>query len=78
MKTAVSIPGEVLKAAERLARRANKSRSQLFSDALTEYVARHDAEEVTNAMNRVCSELETSSDKFVLSAARRILEQTEW
>jgi len=47
MKTAVSIPDEVFESAERLARRTKKSRSQVFSDALREYVARHAPDEVT-------------------------------
>jgi metal-responsive CopG/Arc/MetJ family transcriptional regulator len=78
MKTAVSIPNDVFQRAERLARRTKKSRSQLFSDAVQEYVARHAPDDVTEAMDRVCSELGTPSDKFVSSAARRILERSEW
>jgi metal-responsive CopG/Arc/MetJ family transcriptional regulator len=78
MKTAISIPDEVFQGAERLARRTKKSRSQLFSDALREYVARHAPDEVTEAMDRVCAELGRPIDKFVSSAARRILERTEW
>lgn len=41
--------------AEQLARRMKKSRSQLYADALTEYVARRSAGEITEAMNRVCA-----------------------
>jgi hypothetical protein len=79
MKTAVSIPDEVFQGAERLARRTKKSRSQLFSDALREYVARHAPDEVTEAMDQVCAQLGRSSDDgFVSSAARRVLERTEW
>ena len=78
MKTAVSIPDEVFAGAERLARRTKKSRSQVFSDALREYVARHSPEEVTDAMNRVCDELGSASDPFVATAASHILEQSEW
>jgi metal-responsive CopG/Arc/MetJ family transcriptional regulator len=78
MKTAVSIPDEVFQVAERLARRTRKSRSQLFSDAIREYVARHAPDEVTEAMDRVCAELGRPADKFVSSASRRILERTEW
>ena len=55
-----------------------ESRSQLFSDAVKEYLARHAPEDVTDAMDRVCSELGTPSDKFVSSAARRILVRSEW
>jgi metal-responsive CopG/Arc/MetJ family transcriptional regulator len=78
MKIAVSIPDEVFEGAERLARRTKKSRSQLFSDALKEYVARHASDDVTDAMNRVCDELGNRKDKFVSSASQRILERGEW
>jgi predicted transcriptional regulator len=81
MKTAVSIPDEVFQGAERLARRTRKSRSQLFSDAVREYVARHAPDEVTDAMDEVCAQLGRSNDQndgFVSSAARRVLERTEW
>jgi metal-responsive CopG/Arc/MetJ family transcriptional regulator len=67
MKTAVSIPDDVFAGAERLARRTKKSRSQLFSDAVKEYVARHAPEDVTDA-----------SDDFVAATAHRILERSEW
>jgi metal-responsive CopG/Arc/MetJ family transcriptional regulator len=78
MKTAVSIPDDVFEVAERLARRSKKSRSRLFSDALKEYVARHAPEDVTEAMDRACAELQAPTDEFVSEAARRILEKSEW
>jgi metal-responsive CopG/Arc/MetJ family transcriptional regulator len=78
MKTALSIPDEVFKGAERLARRTRKSRSRLFSDAMREYVARHSPDEVTEAMNRACAEAGDDRDVFVGSAAHRALERSEW
>jgi metal-responsive CopG/Arc/MetJ family transcriptional regulator len=78
MKTAVSIPDDVFEGAERLARRTKKSRSQLFSDAVSEYVARHAPEEVTDAMDRVCAELGHPADPFVSSASCRVLARSEW
>jgi metal-responsive CopG/Arc/MetJ family transcriptional regulator len=78
MKTAVSIPDEVYRGAERFARRTRKSRSRVFSEALKEYLARHAPEEVTEAMNRACAEAGQARDPFVSSAARRILERSEW
>jgi metal-responsive CopG/Arc/MetJ family transcriptional regulator len=68
----------ILAQAERLARRTKKSRSQLFSEAVREYVARHAPDEVTDAMNRVCADLGDSRDEFVSAASRRILERVEW
>jgi metal-responsive CopG/Arc/MetJ family transcriptional regulator len=78
MKTAISIPDDVFVRAERLAKRTKKSRSQLFSDAVREYLARHAAEEVTEAMDRACAGLGRSADQFTSAAARRILERSEW
>jgi predicted transcriptional regulator len=78
MKTAVSLPDEVFEEAERLARRLVKSRSQLYREAIVEYVARHDPESVTDALDRVARSLEARPDDFASSAARRTLERTEW
>jgi metal-responsive CopG/Arc/MetJ family transcriptional regulator len=78
MKTAVSIPDDVFQGAERLARQTKKSRSQLFSEALREYIQRHASDDVTSAMDRVCAELNTRKDDFVSSAALRVLERSEW
>jgi metal-responsive CopG/Arc/MetJ family transcriptional regulator len=78
MKTAVSIPDEVFAKAERLARRSKRSRSELFSAALSEYVARHAPDEVTEAMNRVCDGVGEQGDRFIAAAGRRVLERSEW
>lgn len=78
MKTAVSIPDEIFRGAERLARRTKISRSQLFSEAVKEYLQRHAPDEVTEAMNRVCQESEPARDDFVSSAASRVLHNQEW
>jgi hypothetical protein len=43
MKKAVSVPDDVLRAAELHARRVGKTRSEVFADAMTEYLARHTA-----------------------------------
>jgi hypothetical protein len=78
MKTTVSIPDDVFRAAEHHARRAGKSRSQFYAAALSEYLARHAPDEVTEAMNKVVDELTEPIDPFVAVAARRILERSEW
>jgi hypothetical protein len=79
MKTAVSLPDDLFRAAERYAKRMRKPRSQLYAQALTEYLARHTPEEVTEAMNRVVERLgESAPDPFLAGAVRQVLEQTEW
>lgn len=78
MKTAVSIPDDLFEKTERLARRARKSRSQVFSEALREYVARHAPEEVTDALDRVAEAVGDATDEFASEAGRRTLGRTEW
>ena len=78
MKTAVSIPDVVFEKVERLARREKRSRSEVYSAALIEYVARHASDEVTDAMNRVCLEVDAVPDAFVSAAGRRLLDRNEW
>ncbi len=78
MKTAVSIPDEVFEKVERLARRNRRSRSAVYCAALKEYVARHAPDELTEAMNRVCEDVNGQGDAFVRVAGRRVLERAEW
>ncbi len=78
MKTAISIPENVYVEAQRLARKLKKSRSQLYSEAIAEYIARHDDDEVTEAINRVCDEIDAEDSTWSAAASRRVLERTEW
>ena len=79
MKTAVSLPDDVFRSAERFAKRVRKSRSRLYAEALAEYLARHAPDEVTEDMNRVVEQLgESGRDPFVARAVRRVLTGVEW
>ena len=79
MKTAISLPDDLFLAAERQAKRTRKSRSQLYAEALAEYLARHAPDEVTEAMNRVVERLgEPRPDPLLAAAARRTFERAEW
>ncbi len=78
MKTAISIPDAVFMAAERQAQRTRKSRSQLYAEAMAEYLCRHSPDEVTEAMNQVLEEVGDTSDPFVQLSSRKVLEETEW
>ena len=78
MKTAVSIPDEVFEDAERLATELQTSRSQLYSRALQEFVARHAPDRLTEAMDRVIDAVGGEIDEFSQKASRRVLEQIEW
>lgn len=82
MKTAVSVPDRIFRAAEQHARRAQKTRSQLYTEALAEYLARHAPDDVTEAMNQVVDQVaaapHATEDAFTAAAAWRVLERSEW
>lgn len=78
MKTAVSIPDPVFEQAERLARRLKRSRSELYSRALAEYLARHAPDQVTEEMNQAIAAVEEPVDAFAAVAGRRALRRAEW
>lgn len=78
LRLCISVPDPVFQSAERLAGRMRKSRSQLYSEAVEEYVARHDPDTVTEQINAVCDEVDTRPDPFLTEAARRILAGAEW
>ena len=78
MKTAISVPGVLFERADRLARKMKKSRSQLYSDAISEYVSRHDPAEVTKALDELYSELDSRLHRSLSEANRRVLVSIEW
>ena len=78
MKTAISIPDKIFEEAERLAERLQTSRSQLYTRALTEFIARHDDDQIASAMNRVVDEVGPGLNDFTREAARRTLRRVEW
>ena len=78
MKTAVSVPDAVFERAEKLARRMRKSRSKFYSDALLEYVSRHDPATVTAALDALYEGEDSGPDPFVRESARRVLRSTGW
>jgi metal-responsive CopG/Arc/MetJ family transcriptional regulator len=77
MKTAISIPDDVFREADDLAHKMKKSRSEIYSRAVREYVARHAEDRVVAALDAVYEEA-TDSDEFARAAARRSLGNSEW
>jgi predicted transcriptional regulator len=78
MKTAVSIPDDLFRRADELAHQLGKSRSELYREALADYVARRDPQAVTAALNAIADEVARDRAGFVNEAARQTLERSEW
>lgn len=78
MKTAVSVPEDLFKAGERVARRLGLSRSGLYSKALSEFLARHDDDEITRRLDEVYSRESSAVDPAVSRIAARSLPKDSW
>ncbi len=78
MKTAISLPDDLFERADRFARRVGKSRSEVFQDALREYLARRAPENLTEAINRAVAAAGKGAEELVSAASRQVLERAEW
>ena len=78
MKTAISLPDKVFQEAERFAHKTKRSRSQLYSEALEEYLNRHSSNDITNAMNDVCDKIGQFDQSFSKAASKSILKKEQW
>ncbi len=77
MKAALSIPDRLFSAADTLARKLGVSRSRLYTNALAEYLAKHDAAKVTERLDAVYSREATELDPNVRRAQQRALRRLE-
>ncbi len=78
MKTAVSIPDDLFKKAEKLAKKQEITRSKLYAAALRQYLATNWREEMTRRTNAACDELDTSMPPAVERAVIARLRDVEW
>lgn len=73
-----SIPDDLFRKADELASRMGKSRSEVYRDALADYVSRRDPGAITRALDEIADETSAGEHAFTAAAARRTLAQSEW
>jgi metal-responsive CopG/Arc/MetJ family transcriptional regulator len=79
MKTAISIPDNIYQSAEKLAARLGQSRSQLYANAVRNYVEQRQAENITERLNEVYATEDSSMDPVMLSLQTESeLENSPW
>ena len=79
MKTAISLPDPLFKSAEALARRLGVSRSQLFANAVAEFIAQHDRAQLTERLNAAYADAANDSPDLGLAAIQtRSLPRDLW
>jgi metal-responsive CopG/Arc/MetJ family transcriptional regulator len=79
MKTAISIPDDVFKQAERAAKRLGLSRSELFTRAVQAFLASRLERNITSSYDAAFGEhTESDIEAFRREATRRKLLDVEW
>ena len=78
MKTAISIPDNIFKTAERFARERQLSRSALFTEAVAEFLAHHRHEGVTEELNRVYAEQDSGVEPMMARLQVITIQKEKW
>jgi metal-responsive CopG/Arc/MetJ family transcriptional regulator len=78
MKTAISIPDPIFKAAEKLARHLGMTRSRLYTKAVTEYIQKHKNDEVFEKLNEIYERESSSLDSTTQAIQWASIDEEEW
>jgi len=78
MKTAVSVPDDIFRAAELAARSLRLSRSRLYTAAISEFLDRRRPGAVTERLNEVYSHRPAKVDSALHRAQLKSLEKDSW
>jgi len=78
MKTAISIPDKLFSAADCYAKNHGYSRSQLFAEAVAQYLAQHPSDQITQKLNEVYSAEPAELDQPLATMQSSSIEKEEW
>jgi len=78
MKTAISLPDDLFKSGDALAKRLGVSRSELYARALADFVAKHKASHLTQRLNAVYADEDSRLDSGVVATQTRTLPRESW
>ena len=78
MKTAISVPDEVFNSADQLAQEMGISRSELYSTAVAEYLAKHRSEDLTARLNKVYGDQPSGLPPELRRAQAKSIGPSEW
>jgi len=78
MKTAISVPDDVFKLSEKLAKKLKISRSAVFAMGVKKLNDELDKEAMIARINKVCEEVDTSLDPVLKEYTRKKLREVEW
>ena len=78
MKTDISIPNPIFRAAESLAKKMGISLSELYLTALTTYVTEHQKENITDALDQIYADESSELEPGLVKMQVVSLEGEQW
>lgn len=78
MKVAISLPDPVFSAAEKLAQRLRVSRSQLYAQAIEEYLGKRQDSQVTERLNAVYATTADPLDSALAAGQFGVIGDEAW
>ena len=78
VKTAISLPDELFHQADALAKQLGVPRSQLYAQALAEYLETHGPAHVTSALDAVYAEVDSTLDPSLAATQATAIDEEEW
>jgi len=78
MKTAISIPDRIFRAAERAAKRQKVSRSRFYAQAVEAYLKAQSGKRITEALNAVYATENSSLDPMMARIQSLSIGRGEW
>jgi hypothetical protein len=78
MKTGISIPDKVFRSADALAKRLGITRSELYANAITEFLSKHQSRHVTARLDAVYAEEDSSLSPNLIQLQAKSLAHEEW
>ena len=78
MKTAISVPDQLFRSADALAKRLGVSRSELYATAVAEFLAKHQGAKVTERLDQVYAQQASRIEQPLRHAQGRSLRVSEW
>jgi predicted transcriptional regulator len=78
MKTAISVPDDVFESADELAEELGVSRSELYSTAVSEYLAKYRSQDITARLNDVYARQPSGLPPEIRRAQARSIGKSDW
>ena len=83
MKIAISIPESIFRGVKKAAEEQKRSRSEIFVEAVGEYLGKLESRRILDSLNEVYASPETAEERVARAAAlelykRTVLEREKW